>query len=278
MSETKENLAINELVSNILETKFENFDQATVEHAKNRIIDTLGCVIGGANAPGNSGLINLVNDWGGKEESTILVHGHKAPAHNVAMVNCIMARSFDFEPVSPITEGESWPGHVSGTTIPTALTMGEAKGVNGKELITALLVGDDTATRIMAASGFSFGGGWDNIGTVNAFGATAIAGRLLKLNHEQLRNAFGIVLNQLAGSLQIVWDKTTAFKICNGLSARNAIFSAQLALAGWSGPRDALLGQVGYYRLYTSGCSNPEILTKDLGRKYYSDGTIKPYP
>jgi len=109
------------LTANVLETRFENFDQSTVENAKARIIDVIGCLIGGANAPGNSELIDLVRDWGGKEEATILIHGGKAPAHNVAMVDSIMARSFDFEPVSPLVDGTSMPGHISGTTVMTAM-------------------------------------------------------------------------------------------------------------------------------------------------------------
>jgi 2-methylcitrate dehydratase PrpD len=266
------------LAANVLETRFENLDRSTVENARNRIIDVLGCLIGGANAPGNSGLIGLVRDWGGKEEATILIHGGKAPAQNAAMVNSIMARSFDFEPVSPLVDGISMPGHVSGTTVMAAMAMGEAKNINGKELITALLVGDDVASRILAASGFGFSLGWDCIGTVNAFGTTAIAGRLLGLNRIQMRNAFGIVLSQLACSLQNIWDGTISFKICQGLAARSGIFSAELARAGWTGPEDALFSRFGYYNLYTEGCRNPAALTKDLGKSYYSDATFKPYP
>jgi 2-methylcitrate dehydratase PrpD len=269
---------LEKLVANVLETRFENFDRSTVENARARVIDVLGCLIGGANAPGNSELTDLVRDWGGKEEATILVHGGKAPAHNVAMVNSIMARSFDFEPVSPLVDGTSMPGHISGTTVMTAMTMGEAKDISGKELITALLVGDDVASRVLAASGFGFSLGWDCIGTVNTFGATAIAGRLLGLNRLQMRNAFGIALNQLAGSLQNIWDGTTSFKILQGLAARSGIVSAQLAKAGWTGPEDALFSSFGYYHLYTEGCRNPAALTKDLGKNYYSDATFKPYP
>jgi 2-methylcitrate dehydratase PrpD len=62
------------------------------------------------------------------------------------------------------------------------------------------------------------------------------------------------------------------------LSARNGIFSAQLAKVGWTAPEDALLSQFGYYHLYTSGCTDPGILTKDLGKIYYTESVFKPYP
>ena len=278
MSSNPRNKPIEALSANVLDTRFENFDQATVENAKNRIIDVLGCVVGGAKAAGNSALVELVKGWGGKEEATILIHGGKIPAHNAAMVNSIMARSFDFEALVPVIDGADIPAHISGTTVMTAMTLGEMKDINGKELITTLLVGDDVAIRVLAAADFWLNHGWDDTGTVNMIGATAIAGRLLGLNSRQMRNAFGIVLNQLAGSFQSIWDGTTAFKLPQGLSARNGIFSAELAKAGWTGPEDALLSRFGYFQLYTEGCTHPEILTKDLGKKYYTEATFKPYP
>jgi 2-methylcitrate dehydratase PrpD len=278
LSSTTKSTPIELLAANVLDTRFEDFDQATLDNAKSRIIDVIGCLIAGANADGNSALVDLVRGWGGKKEATVLVHDGKVPAHNAAMVNSIMARSFDFEALIPVINGISIPSHISGTTVMTAISLGETTGINGKELITALLVGDDVAIRVLGASDFRITGGWDNTGTVNTMGATAIAGRLLGLNRRQMRNAFGIAINQLAGSFQSIWDGTTAFKLPQGLSARNGIFSAQLAKAGWTGPEDALLSNFGYYKLYTQGCVNPEILTKDLGKKYYTESIFKPYP
>ncbi len=278
MDSPAESTVIEKLAANALETRFENLEPGDLEHAKNRIIDVVGCLIGGANAPGNPELIDLVRHWGGRKEATILIHGGKAPAQNVAMVNSIMSRSFDFEPVSPVVEGKSTAGHVSGTTVMTAITMGEVKDIDGKELLTAVLVGDDVTSRVLlGGSTFGLSPGWDRIGPINPFGATAIAGRLLGLNKAQMKNSFGIVLNQIAGTFDIIQDTTTSFKLTQGTSARSGVFSAELAKAGWTGPKDALFGKFGYYYLYTEGCHDPGILTRDLGKKYYSDSTIKPY-
>ena len=270
--------AIEQLAANVLETRFENFDAATLQNARDRIIDTAGCLIGGSGDTGNPELVGLLRDTGGKEEATVLVHGGRLPVGSAAMVNSIMARSFDFEPVSPLVEGVNTPGHVSGTTVPTAISVAEHTGVGGRELMTALLVGDDVASRLLAASGFGFTLGWDGTGTVNAFGAAAIAGRLLGLDRLRMRNAFGIVLNQVGSTFQIIWDGTTAFKLPQGLSARNGVFSAQLAKIGWTGPADPLFSQFGYYQMFTEGCQKPEYLTEHLGKRYYSDGTFKSYP
>ena len=69
-----------EVVRNILDTSFENFDSSIVERARERIIDVVGCMIGGANAPGCSMLLDLVREWGGREEATIIVHGREGPS------------------------------------------------------------------------------------------------------------------------------------------------------------------------------------------------------
>lgn len=268
---------IEELASNVLDTNFASFDQKTVESAKDLIIDTVGCLVTGANATGNRELVDLVKDWGGKKEATILVHRGKVPAHNAAMVNSIMARSLDYE-ATDIPMGEQLvPSHIAGTTIPTALTMAEKMRAGGKELITASIIGSDIAARMIVASDYSIDSHWDCTGTANKFGATAIAGRFLGLNKKQMLNAFGIVLNQLAGTFQSVYDGVHCFKLHQGLSARDGIISAELARKGWTGVRDPLLSEHGYFPVYCQ-TYHPELLTKELGTKFYADGTFKPYP
>jgi 2-methylcitrate dehydratase PrpD len=270
---------IEALAANIVDTRFEDLDQATVELAKNRVIDVLGCLIGGANAPGNPALLKLVKRWGGKREATILVHGGKAPVQNTAMLNAIMARSFDFEVMSYVHEGKYIASHHAATLVPTSIALSELAGASGRELLVAMLVGDDLAARTQAASaGHPIGLGWDGCGTLSHLGATATASRLLGLDQKQTRMAFGIVLNTIASAIQSLWDGATTFKLGQGTAAHNGIMSAELAWAGWTGPDDALLSRFGYFTLYGAGCKDPGILIKDLGRKYYGEAYFKPYP
>ena len=266
-----------ELVKNVLETSFEQFDPAEVDRARSKLIDVVGCIVGGAKAPGCSMLIDLVEEWGGNKEGTILVHGIKVPLHNAALVNSVMARSYDFEPTGPLVDGKSTPAHLSGTTVPTAITVAAHKKVSGKDLLTALIVGDDLASRIIAASNLNIDSGFDSTGTVNAFGAAAIAGRLMGLNEQQMLNSFGIVLNQFAGTFQNIFDAAHTFKLPQGLAAQAGIFSSALAKKGFTGVRDPLFSKYGYFALYCKSYQL-DILTKDLGKHFYMDNTCKPYP
>jgi 2-methylcitrate dehydratase PrpD len=221
-------------------------------------------------------MFNLVKQWGGAAESTVFVHGVKLPAPHAAMMNSLMARSFDFEPVDAEGIGRSSPAHISGTTVPTALAVAEAQGSSGKDLITALVLGDDITARLGVASGFDFELGWDNTGTINAFGATAVAGKLMGLDEKQLHNAFGIVLNQLAGSMDGVYDKTMSFKLPIALSSRNAIFSAGLAKKGFIGVKDPITGAHGFFHNYCKSVDLSDVV-RDLGKRFFADAIHKPY-
>jgi 2-methylcitrate dehydratase PrpD len=279
MNGTNASPAIEAISNNVVDTRFDNFDEATVETAKNRIIDIIGCAIGGANAPGNSNIINMVTKWGGLKESTVWIHGGKVPAQNAAMVNAVMTRSYDFEVITLIYNHRPMSSHNAATMIPTALALGEAKGVTGRELITAMLVGEDLAARVQIASLERPGGlGWDVSSTLCHLGATATAGRLLHLTQPEIKNAFGIVLNLIAGSSQNAADGAITFKLGSGVASRNGIFAAELAQAGWTGLADALQSPHGYFSLYAKGCKDTELLTRDLGKKYYGEAYFRPYP
>ena len=265
-----------ELVSTVVDTAYAALPEAAVSRAKWRIIDTVGCILAGANAAGCSGAVDLVRSWGGVGQSAILGHDLRAPAHNAAMVNSLMARSFDFEPVEAEGETKSSPAHISGTTVPTALAVADWRTASGKDLLAALILGDDLAARLATASGFDFKLGWDNTGTVNCFGAAAITSRLMGLGHKETGHAFGIALNQVAGSMDGVWDKAMSFKLGMALAARTGIFSAELATQGFTASKDPFLGRHGYFNLY---CRDHDVsaLNKDLGQRFYADRVIKPH-
>jgi 2-methylcitrate dehydratase PrpD len=65
-------MVIDEWVKHILETDFNSFRTETVVWAKERIIDMVGCIIGGANAPGCMAIRDLVKEWDGSKQTTIL--------------------------------------------------------------------------------------------------------------------------------------------------------------------------------------------------------------
>ena len=278
---------IKALSGNVLNTRFEDLEPALVDNTKRRILDMIGCCIGGSNAPGNSVLAEMVGKGGGKGDATLLGYGYKAPVDLAAMINCLFGRSFDWGPLVVIMDnGVRHASHNSETTVPTAITVGASKGISGKDLITTLVAGDDLVARVQIGSGGEHPGtmqakpairraGFDEWGTKTAFGATAIAGRLFGLTEFQMKNALGIAVNMMAGTAGGLVEGATTFKLSQGTAARSGINAAQLAKGGWIGVSDPLSA---YYNAFTRGLTQPDLITRDLGKKYYVEQVFKPWP
>lgn len=267
-----------QLIANLIYINYEGLKPETVDYARTRIIDTIGCLLGGIHSSGADMMLDMVKGWGGNPESTVLGFGYKLPAVNASLAMGVMARSNDFEPAGgPDISGTKSPGHYSATSVPTAFVMTEKLGSSGKELITALVLGDDLAARIGNAGAGPWDLGWDPAATCSRFAAAAIAGKLMKLNQEQMINALGIVFTQISGTMLPVMEYTHSFKISQGLAGWNGIFSAELAKRGFTGPQDFLFGPFGYYRQYCREVKK-EILTAGLGEQYYADEEFKLFP
>ena len=84
--------------------------------------------------------------------------------------------------------------------------------------------------------------------------------------------------DQIGGTVQSLWDGAGAWKVQQGTAARNGIFAAELAEAGWSGMADALAGPFAFYGQYTPGIARPNFLTQGLGKEYYAEAYFKHYP
>jgi 2-methylcitrate dehydratase PrpD len=87
--------------------------------------------------------------------------------------------------------------------IPAALSVGEAIGASGREVLTAMVAGYETMIRISLATGpnASRRRGWHLTGTTGTFGAAAAAGRLLGLGRTTWRARWVMAGTQSARAL-----------------------------------------------------------------------------
>jgi len=273
-----------QLANHVVQLQYDDLPQEVIEHCKNEIIDVLGCMIAANEEPGIGIILDLLRQYGGREDATVAVHGGKLPVESTAMINGTMARALDYEVCGPrrldVPTLVLVKQHTAASTVPVALAVAEWVGsVSGKDLITALALGDDIGGRVGAASNPDpFGStGWDYDGLSVPFGASAVAAKLMKLNTHQIVNAFGIVLEQAAGTLQSIIDGTLCARLVNGLAARVGIFSAELAEKGFTGSINAFESKFGYFHLYSRE-HDASYLTSSLGETFYSDVLFKLYP
>jgi 2-methylcitrate dehydratase PrpD len=160
---------------------------------------------------------------------------------------------------------------------PALLALGEIKHVNGRDLILALVLGNEIECRIgLAMSPSHYRRGWHITATCGVFGAAAASGKLLALNTEALVWAFGIAATQAAGLCECLG--TPAKSVGVGNAARNGLWSALLAADGFAGPAEPLTGAQGYFHALAE---TPQLsfLTEGLGDSWEIMTTAyKPYP
>ena len=271
---------IDQLVSHVLDTPFEAFNEETILAAKKRLIDALGCTVSGAGASGNDAMLNIFSEWGGAPQATVLGSGTKLPLPHAAMVNSLQTRSFDFEVCGPEPEGINkgkMVGHVASTTEPLALNVGEYTHATGKEMLAAVILGGDVAARISVSNTFNFDADFEVCGTSNAFGADAVAGRLMGLNHDQLRNAFGIAAEPDGRFLPGHLGRGAFLQASRGSGRLQRHPQLPTVARRILGVQDALESRLGYFNLYCAD-PHPDVMLADLGSTFYVKGQHKLHP
>ncbi len=259
-------------------TQFTDLPMAVVEATKKEILDFLGVSLCGADQAGARELLELIREWGGKPESSLIGFNGKVPAPNAAHFNATAAHTLDFDDVH-----EYAVVHPGVAVIPTALAMAEQTGhLDGRTFITGCALGVDMMCRMTSAPtpGRSpVKTGWHLTTLFGLLGAAATAGKIMQLPEQQLVYAMGIAYHQSSGNGQAVIDGTHAKRLGPGFSVRGGIVSALLAGKGVTGAVNSLEGENGLFKQYFQGDYDPTPLTKDLGQFYEGvNVAIKPYP
>jgi len=262
-----------ELVGNAAAIKYDLLPENVVEITRKFILDTLATLVAGSSAPGCQSVVDQVKDWGGKEESTILVHGGKVISSNAAFANSMMSHALDLDDTH---DGATLHANVS--VLPAALAMSERVGdISGRDLITAVASGVDMLCRLgMGASGPL---NWVLSSTVGYFGATVATGKILGLNEGKLLHALGIAYSQCAGNAQCLIDGGLVKRMQPAFAARAAVLSSLLAEKGITGAINIFEGQHGFFPLYYGNKYDREKIVEGLGETFEGENlSVKLYP
>jgi 2-methylcitrate dehydratase PrpD len=262
------------LAEHVASTGWNALPDAAVQASIRDILDTFGCMLGGSGAPGIDDLFALYEDWGGKPEARVLLLNRDLPTPAAAMVNAAMGHALDFDDTHD-TAGSIHPGV---SVLAAGLAVADRVGsVSGRDLVLAVTLGLDISCRIALAS--TLDRGWHRTAAIGIFGATATAGKLLGLNAERLRHAFGIAFSQAAGNRQCILDGALTKRFQAGQAASGGVLSALLAQRDFTGEHNIFTGRFGFLELYQPNGADAARLTEYLGRAWRGEGlSFKPYP
>jgi 2-methylcitrate dehydratase len=142
-------------------------------------------------------------------------------------------------------------GHPS-DSIPALIAAAETAHASGQDLIVATVIAYEVFCRVMDV--------WANkpVGvaheTVGAMASVAGVGRLMRLTEEQLTHAISITVASNITLNQTRAEHVSNWKACGYANVnRNAIFAAELASRGMTGPTPVFEGKAGFFNVVSRG-------------------------
>src|SRR5205814_3818906 len=158
--------------------------------------------------------------------------------------------------------------HTTPQVVPPALAIAERNGASGRALTAPIVAGLETTVRIGLGTKYPAfrARGWHSPGVIGPFGGAAATGKLLRLDAEQQRNAFGLAGSQSAGTFAH-WG-TPTIKFHQSRAALSGLMAGLLAAQGFLASAEVLAHKDGgIFNAYSDG-GQPDAVIADLGKRW----------
>jgi 2-methylcitrate dehydratase PrpD len=176
----------------------------------------------------------------------------RTSAANAALANGVAAHTLDYDHF----------GHQSAVMVPCVLAAGEAKGISGRDLIEAYIVGVEVSALLAKAiSEEAQEIGLHPAGLCGTLGATAAAAKIFNLTREQIQVALGIAASVTSGLSQNFGTMVKPLHLGN--AARNGIMAAELASIGFTAHPNILDQPGGFFNAL-----NAQDVREKLGKSF----------
>ncbi len=252
-----------------------------VASLRQRILDTVGLCLGAAPLETSGQALAVAHAWGGAPAATVIGHEVRLPSAAAAFVNGVLAHSLDFDDTH-------LPSvlHPSASIVPAALAVAEETGATAADVFAAAAAGYEVCVRTgMAAYDRTLGNsvfferGWHATSICGTLAAAAVAARLYGLEADRLGHAIGIAASMGSGLIEANRAGGSVKRLHCGWAAHAGLVAAQLARAGFTGPRSVFEGRFGFYQAFCGGTFHADEITRGLGDEWcVPDIFYKPYP
>jgi 2-methylcitrate dehydratase PrpD len=254
-----------ELADYCVSTGYDALPAAAVARAKSVLVDELCCMVLGRRLPAGELLGRYVDSLGGRPEATVAGTRLRAPRAFAALANGTAGHADELDGAH-ITEG-----HPGATLVATCLAVAEERRASGRELLNALVLGYDLATRLVDAVGGRYHlltSRHVHTDFLHAFGAAAAAGRLLGLPANQYRHAWALTACQAISLAAFFEEREHLSKsFTYGHGAYAGVTAAVLAELGMEGNDDVFGAKHGVLAAW-GGLDRADALTAGLGTNF----------
>ncbi|MEM2211438.1 MAG: MmgE/PrpD family protein [Nitrososphaerales archaeon] len=278
----KEQGITQEVVSFIKSTSFDNLPKELLLIAKRAILDTLGVMIAGSIEDASVIIRKYILEMKEAGVATIIGTKIKASPHHAALANGVSAHVLDYDDTQLSTSKKRAFGlltHPSSPVLSAILPLAESRDLSGKDLLTAFCIGTEVECRIAdAINPKHYQQGYHSSGTIGTIGAVSACVKLLDLNEDKIAKAIGIAASMASGLRENFGTMTKSLHV--GRAAENGLIASLLAEKNFTGAKNILEAERGFFKATAGGFSKNKIMGK-LGNPYFylNPGVaIKPYP
>ena len=221
--------------------QYEDLPPEVIHQAKRMIVDSIGCALGGYDSEPTRIALAQAATIISTEPATILCTGQQTSPDLAVFANGVMLRYLDFNDGYIGREA----GHPS-DSIAALLSAAEIGKAGGRELIVATVIAYEMFCRMCDIVNFK-PMGFDHT-TIGAMASVLGAARLMRLDRAQIATALSITVAANVALYQTRIGNVSMWKGCAYANAsRNAIFFAQMARRGMTGPSPVFEGRGGYF-------------------------------
>ena len=257
-----------------VELKIKDIPPEVLTLAKQHLLDTLGIALASTRFDFGRVVLAGAQKLGRGDEASAIGSGTALPAASAALVNGVLAHGLDFDDTHI---GSVY--HASAQAMAASFAAGQAAGASGAEVLVAFVAALEIGCRLASAAAGKFHErGLHPTALCGTFASAIAAGRLNRLDAQQMAWALGICGTQAGGILErgSSWLK----RLNPGWAAHSGMAAVALAGAGFSGPETVFEGVRGFYASHIGSIPEGAALPSlGLGRDWQSLGiALKPYP
>ncbi|KAE8419630.1 hypothetical protein BDV36DRAFT_307611 [Aspergillus pseudocaelatus] len=243
--------------------QYDDIPQDVIQRTKDLFLDWFGCTIAGRYHPAVKAIATFVKQMGptsGKSELVDSELGFSTSPAFAAMVNAASSHVVEQDDLHNRSIM-----HPATVIFPAALAVAQDLNANGRDFITACVVGYEVGCRVGEFLGKSHYARFHSTATGGVIGVAAATARLLGLDSAAMLSSIGTAGTQASGLWQFLLDATHSKQVHTGKACFDGIFAAYAAKSGLLGPRDVLEGPKGMGVALVPDTPIPTAIDTDLG-------------
>lgn len=263
---TEQAFALTAITRWAAELRFEDIPTGVVEQAELCVLDLVGVVVSAAADPDVRAMAAAQCELGGAGEASVFLSGERLSIAAAAQVNAFAASLPEL--------ADNVAVHTNEATIPLALAFGQVHGSSGRDVIAAVVAGDEVAKRLhdsyffakLEPPEFPIG----NASVLGTVGSAVTAARLLGLDARGVFDAVGIALNLIASALDVSVMSGSPLKpfLFSGTAVQSGWTAAVLAKHGLAAAPDSFENARAGWLRFAAREWDLDELTRDLGERW----------